>query len=202
MVIVFAGMATMYVRYKQVEALLGVDDLKLLRLNCIGLWLGWTSSFGMCVVANFQVRAAAGLESFSTCSGSDASIVSSVYLCVCLSRRPPCSPCTSWGRFSPLGSGLFTSCFSRCSLTTCSLTSTAGPSTCCASASDSGPWAASSAVSLDPLTLCSRHVCFNLKQAANSGPENEANRSSASYSSASTPKLAFFGKCAYKTLQN
>ncbi|CAI5687126.1 unnamed protein product [Oreochromis niloticus] len=50
----FLGMATMYVRYKQVEALLGVDDLKLLRLNCIGLWLGWTSSFGMCVVANFQ----------------------------------------------------------------------------------------------------------------------------------------------------
>ncbi|XP_004547462.1 DNA damage-regulated autophagy modulator protein 2 [Maylandia zebra] len=50
----FLGMATMYVRYKQVEALLGVDDLKLLRLNCIGLWVGWTSSFGMCVVANFQ----------------------------------------------------------------------------------------------------------------------------------------------------
>ncbi|XP_030585255.1 DNA damage-regulated autophagy modulator protein 2b [Archocentrus centrarchus] len=50
----FLGIATMYVRYKQVEGLLGEDDFKLLRLNCIGLWLGWTSSFGMCVVANFQ----------------------------------------------------------------------------------------------------------------------------------------------------
>ncbi|XP_060897249.1 DNA damage-regulated autophagy modulator protein 2b [Labrus mixtus] len=50
----FLGMATVYVRYKQVEALIGEDELKLKRLNRFGLLLGWTSSFGMCVVANFQ----------------------------------------------------------------------------------------------------------------------------------------------------
>uniref|UniRef100_A0A3B5AZ30 DNA damage regulated autophagy modulator 2 n=1 Tax=Stegastes partitus TaxID=144197 RepID=A0A3B5AZ30_9TELE len=46
--------ATVYVRYKQVEALTGEDELKLRRLNRIGLLLGLISSFGMCVVANFQ----------------------------------------------------------------------------------------------------------------------------------------------------
>ncbi|XP_017160125.1 DNA damage-regulated autophagy modulator protein 2b, partial [Poecilia reticulata] len=49
----FLGIATVYVRYKQVEALLD-DEVKLQRLNCFGLVLGWMSSFGMCVVANFQ----------------------------------------------------------------------------------------------------------------------------------------------------
>ncbi|KAM4589006.1 DNA damage-regulated autophagy modulator protein 2b [Odontesthes bonariensis] len=50
----FLGMATVYVRYKQVEALAGHDELKLQRLNRFGLLLGLMSSFGMCVVANFQ----------------------------------------------------------------------------------------------------------------------------------------------------
>ncbi|XP_071349660.1 DNA damage-regulated autophagy modulator protein 2b [Trachinotus anak] len=50
----FLGMATVYVRYKQVQALTGSDRLRLHRLNCCGLLLGWISSFGMCVVANFQ----------------------------------------------------------------------------------------------------------------------------------------------------
>lgn len=50
----FLGMATVYVRYKQVEALTADDELKLKRLNRFGLLLGWISSFGMCVVANFQ----------------------------------------------------------------------------------------------------------------------------------------------------
>ncbi|XP_034551275.1 DNA damage-regulated autophagy modulator protein 2b [Notolabrus celidotus] len=50
----FLGMATVYVRYKQVQGLTGEDELKLNRLNRIGLLLGWISSFGMCVVANFQ----------------------------------------------------------------------------------------------------------------------------------------------------
>uniref|UniRef100_UPI0037E99C51 DNA damage-regulated autophagy modulator protein 2b n=1 Tax=Semicossyphus pulcher TaxID=241346 RepID=UPI0037E99C51 len=50
----FLGIATVYVRYKQVEALIGEDELRLKRLNRIGLLLGWISSFGMCVVANFQ----------------------------------------------------------------------------------------------------------------------------------------------------
>lgn len=45
------GMATVYVRYKQVEALTGEDRS---RLNRLGLLLGLGSSFGMCVVANFQ----------------------------------------------------------------------------------------------------------------------------------------------------
>ncbi|XP_078803981.1 DNA damage-regulated autophagy modulator protein 2b [Oryzias latipes] len=50
----FLGVATMYVRYKQVEALDGQEDLRLRRLNVSGLLLGLISSFGMCVVANFQ----------------------------------------------------------------------------------------------------------------------------------------------------
>ena len=53
------GMATVYVRYKQVEALTGEEELKRVRLNRFGLLLGLISSFGMCVVANFQVSAAA-----------------------------------------------------------------------------------------------------------------------------------------------
>ncbi|XP_056129889.1 DNA damage-regulated autophagy modulator protein 2b [Lampris incognitus] len=50
----FLGMATTYVRYKQVQALTGHGDHKLHNLNHVGLVLGWISSFGMCVVANFQ----------------------------------------------------------------------------------------------------------------------------------------------------
>ncbi|XP_044027906.1 DNA damage-regulated autophagy modulator protein 2-like [Siniperca chuatsi] len=49
----FLGMATVYVRYKQVEALAG-EEVRLDRLNRVGLLLGFISSFGMCVVANFQ----------------------------------------------------------------------------------------------------------------------------------------------------
>ncbi|MEQ2214413.1 hypothetical protein XENOCAPTIV_006009 [Xenoophorus captivus] len=50
----FPGIATVYVRYKQVDGLIDDDETKLQRLNLLGLVLGWTSSFGMCVVANFQ----------------------------------------------------------------------------------------------------------------------------------------------------
>ncbi|XP_028302715.1 DNA damage-regulated autophagy modulator protein 2-like isoform X2 [Gouania willdenowi] len=50
----FLGIATVYVRYKQVEALTAEDQLLLRRLNLGGLLLGCISSFGMCVVANFQ----------------------------------------------------------------------------------------------------------------------------------------------------
>ncbi|XP_041748766.2 DNA damage-regulated autophagy modulator protein 2 [Coregonus clupeaformis] len=51
----FLGIATMYVRYKQVQALTDEEESKLHKLNVLGLVLGWTSSFGMCIVANFQV---------------------------------------------------------------------------------------------------------------------------------------------------
>lgn len=47
-------MATVYVRYKQVEALTADEGARLSRLNLVGLMLGFISSFGMCVVANFQ----------------------------------------------------------------------------------------------------------------------------------------------------
>lgn len=50
----FLGIATVYVRYKQVEALTGDEEARIFRLNRLGLLLGWISSFGMCVVANFQ----------------------------------------------------------------------------------------------------------------------------------------------------
>uniref|UniRef100_A0A673I3M0 DNA damage-regulated autophagy modulator protein 2-like n=1 Tax=Sinocyclocheilus rhinocerous TaxID=307959 RepID=A0A673I3M0_9TELE len=48
----FLGVATMYVRYKQLRAL--VDDPRLNLLNLIGFVLGCGSSLGMCVIANFQ----------------------------------------------------------------------------------------------------------------------------------------------------
>lgn len=51
-----AGMATMYVRYKQVSAL-SPEKPKILRLNKLGLTLGWLSCFGLCIIANFQVCA-------------------------------------------------------------------------------------------------------------------------------------------------
>ncbi|XP_046881812.1 DNA damage-regulated autophagy modulator protein 2b [Hypomesus transpacificus] len=50
----FLGIATTYVRYKQVQALTEDEEYKLHKLNLFGLVLGWISSFGMCVVANFQ----------------------------------------------------------------------------------------------------------------------------------------------------
>ncbi|XP_061689932.1 DNA damage-regulated autophagy modulator protein 2b [Syngnathoides biaculeatus] len=51
----FLGMATVYVRYKQVEALTGDGSgCDVSRLNRLGLLLGLFSSMGMCVVANFQ----------------------------------------------------------------------------------------------------------------------------------------------------
>lgn len=49
-------MATVYVRYKQVEALTADGGGAFRRLNRAGLVLGLISSLGMCVVANFQVR--------------------------------------------------------------------------------------------------------------------------------------------------
>lgn len=55
-VCVCVGIATMYVRYKQVEALTDQGEKQLLKLNTLGLVLGCISSFGMCVVANFQVH--------------------------------------------------------------------------------------------------------------------------------------------------
>ncbi|KAG1946178.1 DNA damage-regulated autophagy modulator protein 2b [Pimephales promelas] len=50
----FLGVATMYVRYKQLQALVDDADTRLNCLNRVGLALGCGSSFGMCVVANFQ----------------------------------------------------------------------------------------------------------------------------------------------------
>ncbi|KAM6398795.1 DNA damage-regulated autophagy modulator protein 2-like [Rhynochetos jubatus] len=49
----FLGMATMYVRYKQVYAL-NPENPKIIKLNKIGLTLGLISCFGLCVIANFQ----------------------------------------------------------------------------------------------------------------------------------------------------
>ncbi|NXO84176.1 DRAM2 protein, partial [Sitta europaea] len=48
-----AGMATMYIRYKQVSAL-SPENPRILRLNKVGLTLGWMSCFGLCIIANFQ----------------------------------------------------------------------------------------------------------------------------------------------------
>uniref|UniRef100_A0A6J0STH5 DNA damage-regulated autophagy modulator protein 2 n=1 Tax=Pogona vitticeps TaxID=103695 RepID=A0A6J0STH5_9SAUR len=47
------GIATMYVRYKQVSAL-NPEEPKILRLNKVGVVLGMISCFGLCITANFQ----------------------------------------------------------------------------------------------------------------------------------------------------
>ncbi|KFO75958.1 DNA damage-regulated autophagy modulator protein 2, partial [Cuculus canorus] len=49
----FLGMATMYVRYKQVYAL-NPEKPKIIKLNKIALTLGLMSCFGLCIIANFQ----------------------------------------------------------------------------------------------------------------------------------------------------
>ncbi|XP_075632098.1 DNA damage-regulated autophagy modulator protein 2 isoform X2 [Balearica regulorum gibbericeps] len=49
----FLGMATMYVRYKQVYAL-NPEKSKIIMLNKTGLTLGLMSCFGLCIIANFQ----------------------------------------------------------------------------------------------------------------------------------------------------
>lgn len=49
------GIATTFVRYKQVQALMDQGETRLHQLNLLGIILGWTSSLGMCVVGNFQV---------------------------------------------------------------------------------------------------------------------------------------------------
>lgn len=79
-------MATVYVRYKQVEALTGEAEIKLNRLNRFGLLLGLISSFGMCVVANFQVSAA-GPGSVHGCAVCVCVNVSAVNLCVFVSEQ-------------------------------------------------------------------------------------------------------------------
>ncbi|XP_048408807.1 DNA damage-regulated autophagy modulator protein 2b [Stegostoma tigrinum] len=50
----FLGLVTMYVRYKQVEALTQEEESIIIRLNRIGLFLGLASCLGLCIVANFQ----------------------------------------------------------------------------------------------------------------------------------------------------
>lgn len=138
------GMATVYVRYKQVEALIADEGVRLSRLNCVGLLLGLVSSFGMCVVANFQVRAAAGTST----SVARIGMCLQPHVCVlCESRRPRCSPCTCWERCLRWGSGRSTSWSRRWSRSTCSHSSIARPTTQSGFASGFGPCAASSAVS-------------------------------------------------------
>ncbi|XP_057212173.1 DNA damage-regulated autophagy modulator protein 2 [Triplophysa rosa] len=50
----FLGLGTMYVRYKQVQALISASESGLQLMNYTGLLLGIFSSVAMCVVANFQ----------------------------------------------------------------------------------------------------------------------------------------------------
>ncbi|KAK7136185.1 hypothetical protein R3I94_014740 [Phoxinus phoxinus] len=50
----FLGSGTMYVRYKQVQALISASESGLQLLNYTGLLMGIFSTVGMCVVANFQ----------------------------------------------------------------------------------------------------------------------------------------------------
>ncbi|NWR95264.1 DRAM2 protein, partial [Furnarius figulus] len=47
------GVATVFVRYKHV-CVLNPENPGTLRLNRLGLALGWSSCFGLCIIANFQ----------------------------------------------------------------------------------------------------------------------------------------------------
>ncbi|XP_029911919.1 DNA damage-regulated autophagy modulator protein 2 [Myripristis murdjan] len=53
----FFGLATVYVRYKQVEALAVGGETRLHQFNSAALTLGCLSALGMCIVANFQESA-------------------------------------------------------------------------------------------------------------------------------------------------
>ncbi|XP_048858928.1 DNA damage-regulated autophagy modulator protein 2-like isoform X2 [Brienomyrus brachyistius] len=57
----FLGMATIYVRYKQVQVLMR-EEHRVHRLNALGLGLGFGSCLGMCVVANFQKSVLIGMH--------------------------------------------------------------------------------------------------------------------------------------------
>lgn len=50
----FPGIATIYVRYKQVHAL-NPEESRIIKLNKAGLVLGLLSCLGLSIVANFQV---------------------------------------------------------------------------------------------------------------------------------------------------
>ncbi|XP_063153412.1 DNA damage-regulated autophagy modulator protein 2 isoform X2 [Candoia aspera] len=58
-----SGIATIYVRYKQVSAL-NPEEPKMLRLNKAGLVIGMVSCFGVCIIANFQKNAVFFLHTF------------------------------------------------------------------------------------------------------------------------------------------
>ncbi|XP_009581510.1 PREDICTED: DNA damage-regulated autophagy modulator protein 2 [Fulmarus glacialis] len=62
----FLGMATMYVRYKQVYAL-NPEKSKIIKLNKFGLTLGLMSCFGLCIIANFQVCALLAIHVVGAC---------------------------------------------------------------------------------------------------------------------------------------
>lgn len=87
-------MATVYVRYKQVEALTADGGGAFRRLNRAGLVLSLISSLGMCVVANFQVRTGSPGENRKSCS-DQADVKPKSFR---LGRKPRCSPSTWWGR--------------------------------------------------------------------------------------------------------
>lgn len=58
------GIATVYVRYKQVQSLALGGEHKLHSLNLAGLVLGIMSSLGMCVVGNFEKTAVISMHLF------------------------------------------------------------------------------------------------------------------------------------------
>ncbi|XP_042322255.1 DNA damage-regulated autophagy modulator protein 2 [Sceloporus undulatus] len=60
------GIATMYVRYKQVSALIP-EEPKLLRLNKVGIVLGMVSCFGLCIIANFQKSSVFSMHVIGAC---------------------------------------------------------------------------------------------------------------------------------------
>ncbi|XP_053099352.1 DNA damage-regulated autophagy modulator protein 2 isoform X2 [Hemicordylus capensis] len=60
------GIATMYVRYKQVSAL-NPEEPKILRLNKAGFLLGMVSCFGLCIIANFQKSTLISMHIIGAC---------------------------------------------------------------------------------------------------------------------------------------
>lgn len=77
---VFAGLGTMYVRYKQVQALISASESVLQLMNYAGLLLGIFSSVGMCVVANFQVTQPKHRRSFWGLGNIDLCVIAVISL--------------------------------------------------------------------------------------------------------------------------
>ncbi len=109
----------MYVRYKQVQALISASESGLQLLNYTSLLMGIASTVGMCVVANFQVTPTVSFSGLSV-------YINSLKLFIYSSRKQIWHPSTSSEQAWPLVLGRCISWSRLACRTACSRVSTAG----------------------------------------------------------------------------